>query len=96
MKIKKFQVIRVDPDYTCVVLATLTSRPNALDFMHTYINTNFVIDNVTRKAQESGYLKMSIYRYNWVMPKILEAQFSVNEYVDECVCVDCVHIENHE
>ena len=96
MKIKKYQVIRIDPDYTTNVLGTFTTRPNAVDYMHIYIKDNFVIDNSTRKSTESGYLGMVIYKYNWVMPKIFEARIAVNEYYDECDCADCLHIENYD
>jgi len=82
-KIVKYQIIKINNNYDCVILNTFTDRALAIEFMNDYVASNYHIDNVNTKAYCKDEKTIIIYNYHYFTSKSIESKIMVVEYFEE-------------
>lgn len=80
IKITKFQVIKINYDYSCEILLTDDDRSVAVEFLNDYVSKQYLIDNNKMKAYYKDEKTIIIYNYFYIYPKQLVAKIQVVEY----------------
>lgn len=80
IKITKYQVIKINKDYSCEILETMSDRASAIEFMNDYVSKEYKPDNVSIKAYYQDEKTITIYNYFYIASKELIAKIQVVEY----------------
>ncbi|MBY0541431.1 MAG: hypothetical protein K2P52_08490 [Campylobacterales bacterium] len=80
IKITKFQVIKINEDYSCEILLTNDDRASAIEFLNDYVAREYKPDNMFTKAYCQDEKTIIIYNYFYIYPKQLVSKIQVVEY----------------
>ena len=78
----KFQIIESNAEnLQCTILATFYDYPEAAAFLNKHVQEAYDIGNYYKCYHESTST-LSVYRYNYIMPKSLVAKIHILEFTD--------------